>query len=114
MAEIWRVSVRRNIVAGIARIETAGAPPAGDDPLAASTRLAQNNRHNGCLDGDYDFATSENARHFAALCAGYVKNLCEKTIENLSDVGSDDLARWDNPFSPGRSANRVKAEHESE
>lgn len=100
MAEIWRVSVRRNVVASIVRFEFASAELAGDDPLAASTKLARNNQMNGCLDGDYEFESSENARHFAALCAGYLKNLCERTIETLADVPPGDLARWDNPFLP--------------
>ena len=103
-AEIWRVSVRRNIVASIVRIEFTTARPAGDDPLAASTKLARNNQFNGCLDGDYDFESSENARHFAALCAGYLKNLCERTIETLADVAPRDLSRWDNPFLPASAA----------
>ncbi len=99
-AEIWRVRVRRNVVASISRIEFAEPRPAGDDPLTASTKLAGNNQRNGCLDGDYDFGSCENARHFAALCAGYLKNLCERTIEALADTPQGALPRWDNPFVP--------------
>ena len=95
---LWRVSVRRNLVVRVAPVPGEGG---GDDPLEASTKLAQNNQQNGCLDGDYDFATAEHARHFAALCAGYMKSLCEKTIDSVNQHGDLEGQGWTNPFLPG-------------
>ncbi len=96
----WRVTVRGNLVVAVANVAADGPMPE-DDPLDVSTMLARNNQENGCLDGDYDFASPETARHFAALCAGYMKNLSEKTIESLNETGSLDGQGWRNPLVPG-------------
>jgi hypothetical protein len=96
--EIWRVMVRNNLVSEVQRIAVETTESKGDDPLAAATLLSKNNFENGCLDGDYDFKEAENARHFAALCAGYVKNLCEKTIDSLNEYDGSEQDHWKNPF----------------
>lgn len=95
----YRVVVRRNLVSEIRPITAAEATCREDDPLAVSSQLAQNNRENGCLDGDYDFASFDAARHFATLCADYLKSFCEKSNETLNRLGRLD-APWHNPFIP--------------
>lgn len=99
MSPAWRVTVRGNLVIAVLPVEVPGPLPP-DDPLEVSTILARNNRANGSLDGDYDFAAPETARHFAALCAGYMKNLAERTIEGLSDCGDFETQGWRNPSVP--------------
>lgn len=96
----YRVVVRRNLVV---RIEPTGRAAPEADPLAVSTRLAENNRANGCIDGDYELASFEEARHFAALCLGYIKNLCEKSLDAIADAGADGAEEWENRFLPGQS-----------
>ena len=95
----FRVMVRRNLVTEIRPIEPAEANCQEDDPLAVSTQLAQNNRANGCLDGEYDFATFEAARHFATLCADYLKSFCDKSVDALNRLERPDEP-WHNPFVP--------------
>lgn len=100
-AAIYRVEVRGNLVVAIRALDP-GAHPGlmpEADALAVSTRLAENNRLNACLDGDYHLATFEEARHFAALCLGFLKNLCEKSLEAIAEAGDD--APWENRFVPG-------------
>lgn len=98
MSGAWRVEVRRNMVVAIRHVAD-GTPIA--DPLAISTLLAQNNLAHGCLDGDYDLDSFEAARHFAGLCIGFLKNLCERSLDAIPDVGKDGEIEWINPFVPG-------------
>ncbi len=65
-----------------------------------SFAVAQNNRNNGCLDGEYDFDSFEAARHFATLCAGYIQNFCEKSVEAMNRLDRPEGGSWDNPFIP--------------
>lgn len=99
---IWQVVVLRNVVTELRPVETADPGRTGDDPLAAATRLSRNNQANGCLDGCYEFATSEEARHFAALCAGFMKNLSERTMADLASARGIETGGWRNPFLPER------------
>jgi len=96
----FRVTVRRNLVCEISPIAAAEARCGDDDPLAVSTQLAQNNRNNGCLDGEYDFASFEAARHFATLCAGYMQSFCEKSVEAMNRLDAPVDGTWHNPFIP--------------
>jgi hypothetical protein len=96
----FRVVVRRNLVCEIRPIDAAEARCSEDDPLAVSTQLAQNNRNNGCLDGEYDFASFDAARHFATLCAEYLKSFCEKSVEAMNRLDRPEDGAWHNPFIP--------------
>lgn len=99
-SRFFRVVVRRNLVCEIRPIDAAEARCSEDDPLAVSTQLAQNNRNNGCLDGEYDFATFEAARYFATLCADYLKSFCEKSVEAMNRLDQTEANAWFNPFVP--------------
>ena len=99
-ASYYRVVVERNLVCRICPIDPASARCREDDPLAVSTQLAQNNRNNGCLDGEYDFETFEAARHFAALCADYLKSFCDRSIEAINRLERPSEGAWHNPFIP--------------
>lgn len=101
-ASAYRVAVRRNLVAEIREIEARRSGEIHTDPLAVSSQLAQANLDNGCLDGDYDFAEFETARHFAALCSGYLQRLCERSIESLNTLDPPPDGVWRNPFIPRR------------
>lgn len=100
---VFCVRVRQNLVLSIRRVS--GSDVAGqtvfDDRLAVSTELARNNISNGCFDGDYYLGDFEMARHFAALCFGYMKNLCEISLEALNDAGPSTDGGWVNPHRPG-------------
>ena len=96
----YRVIVERNLVAEIRPISAAESTCSEDDPLQSSTELAQNNRNNGCLDGEYDFASFDAARHFATLCADYLKSFCEKSVEALNRLDPPAEEAWNNPYIP--------------
>lgn len=105
-AEAYRVSVRQNLVTAIAPIARSEAHglTADDDPLAVSSRLAQNNLENGCLDGDYDFVSFEAARQFAMLCLEYLKKLCEKSVTSVAGADGVGERAWRNACIPERQA----------
>ena len=94
----WRVLVVKNLVTAILPAPASADDPPEDDPLKVSTQLAMNNIENGCLDGNYDFNSFENARHFASLCAGYFQNLSERTIVSLSNHDASGTSEWKNQF----------------
>lgn len=102
MSEAYRVSVRQNLVTAIEPIARGEANDlAGDDdPLAVSSRLAENNLKNGRLDGDYDFVSFEAARHFAMLCLEYLKKLCEKSATSVAAVDANGERIWRNECIP--------------
>lgn len=103
IGDIYRIEVRRNIVTRITAARPEEAPDGIDidDPLAVSTQLADNNKANGCFDGDYYLSTFSAARHFAGLCLGFQKALCEKSFESVERAGEDGVQGWVNPFVPG-------------
>ena len=96
----YRVVVLRNLVCEIRPIPVDVAQSGEDDPLAISMLLAHNNRVNGCLDGEYDFTSFDVARHFATLCADYVKNCCERSIDAMNGLDRLVDSTWRNPFIP--------------
>ena len=96
----YRVVVERNLVCEIRAIDAREADCTEDDPLRVSVQLAQNNQTKGCLDGTYDFASFDAARHFATLCAGYLKSFCEKSVEALDRMDGLDGESWLNPYVP--------------
>ena len=99
-SRFFRVIVRRNLVCEIRPIAEAEAHCTEDDPLVVSSLLAQNNLKNGCLDGVYDFASFEAARHFATLCADFLQKLCDKSLEAMNRLERPEDGPWHNPFIP--------------
>ena len=96
------MSVRNNLVTTIRHVaaDTAGEAQVFGDRLALSTELTRNNQKNGCFDGDYFLTDPETARHFAALCLGYMKNLCEASSEAVSNLDLATGMDWTNPHIP--------------
>jgi hypothetical protein len=98
---LFRVVVRHNMVTEIRQLTDESEDNRSTiDPLAISTLLASNNLRNGCLDGEYDLPDFETARHFAALCIGFQKNLCEKSLEAVAEAGMDGATSWRNRYVP--------------
>lgn len=98
---VFRVEVRRNLVTAIRAVpRDAATGPIHDDRLAVSTDLAQNNLARGSFDGDYFLEDFETARHFAALCLGYMKVLCEKSLTALENAAHEPGEGWGNPHLP--------------
>ena len=98
----FRVEVRGNMVTQIRSLADDELAKATliDDPLEASTRLAQNNMVNGCLDGDYDFNAFTTARYFATLCLEFMQKLCEKSLNSINESASDRDTAWRNQHIP--------------
>ena len=96
------VSVRSNLVSAIRHVsrDAAGEATVYDDRLAVSTELTRNNQLNGCFDGDYFLDDAETARHFAALCLGYMKNLCETSSDAVSALDLSSGNDWISPHVP--------------
>ena len=101
----YRVCVRSNLVTKIHTITASESTMTEDDPLAVSTQLAQNNRTNGRLDGDYDFATFEAARYFAQLCAEFMQAACARTLDVVAKAERPQSEAWTNPVIPSTEAN---------
>lgn len=103
-AIVYCVRVRRNLVEAIDQVSRSDAPDAAvfDDRLAVSTELAQNNLVNGCFDGDYFLEDFEMARNFAALCIGFMKNLCENSLDAINEAYPVSGSDWRNPHIPKR------------
>ena len=102
-AAVFRVRVSQNLVVSIRRVSRSEAlgHTIHDDRLAVSTSLAQNNLTNGCFDGDYFLQDFETARHFAALCLGYMKTLCETALDAIHEIRAEPDSEWVNPHLPG-------------
>ncbi len=103
VADAFKVQVRSNMVISITGV--AGDEVTTDvdinNPLAVSTLLADNNKKNGNLDGDYFLGAFIDARDFACLCIGFQQALCDKSIESVQNAGSDGSQSWVNRFVPG-------------
>ena len=99
---VFRVEVRHNLVQAIIHVspEDVGQAQIFDDRLAVSTALTRNNQSNGCFDGDYYLADAETARHFAALCLGFMQNLSESSMKSISDFDLENAGDWENPHIP--------------
>ena len=78
--EPWVVVVRHNLVCSIARAGADDAARVAASPLEVSTRLADNHRANGCIDGRYCVADAQSARIFATLCLEFTRALAEKRL----------------------------------
>ncbi len=98
---VFHVSVRHNLVCRVGPADDACAVDVLPSKLDVSTQLASHHRARGCIDGDYYFAESATARHFAFLCQDFVKKLVERTVTDLEEARfmPDDLP-WRNSLIP--------------
>lgn len=108
VTEAFKVRVRSNMVMSITGVAGDQVTPGVDinNPLAVSTLLADNNKKNGNLDGDYFLGTFIDARDFACLCIGFQQALCEKSLASAEQAGSDGSQSWVNRFVPGAASAR--------
>lgn len=98
---VFCVEVRHNVVTAIRAVSRDAVDgPIHDDRLAVSTELARNNLTGGCFDGDYFLEDFETARHFSALCLGFMKVMCEKSLTALENIDSVPGQGWINPHLP--------------
>ena len=86
MAEAWCVVVRHNLVHAIERAEPPPGTAVAATPLDVSTRLADNNKSNGCLDGRYWVADAASARVFATLCLEFTRATAEKRLAAMEKL----------------------------
>lgn len=98
---VFRVSVRHNFVCQVGPAHDASAVDTPRTKLDVATQLASSHRARGCIDGDYYFADSATARHFAFLCQDFIKKLVERTVTALEEARfmPDDLP-WRNSLIP--------------
>ncbi|MBI1384398.1 MAG: hypothetical protein GC150_05765 [Rhizobiales bacterium] len=94
---VYHVIIRHNLVVAIEAVPIAPGARREDDPLAVTSRLAANHQANGCLDGTYELADVEAARHFARLSLDFAARMIEKTGERL-DAARITGVGWTNPF----------------
>ena len=95
------VEVRGNLVASISHVglhDAAGV--IHDDRLAVSTELSETFQKTGRFDGRYYLADAELARHFAALCLGFMQNLCDTSAQAVSNIRLETGEDWVNPHLP--------------
>ena len=100
--DMYKVEVRSNVVVKINRLKKLNQKKSvcTDDPLEVCTILAQNNKSNGCFDGDYFVCSFGAAQTFASICLSYQQSLCEKSSISLQKAGDDGNFCWVNPFIP--------------
>ena len=100
--DIYKVEIRYNLVTLIVPVPRSQARCSSwtDDPLEISSILAQNNKSNGCFDGDYFVSTFGAAQKFASLCLSFQQTLCEKSLISVQEAGTDGNLSWVNPFIP--------------
>ena len=97
-AEIYRVVIRSNVVAAVEPAEPRSDHELAGTNLEAGTRLAMNNRENGCIDGVYHFADLNKAKDFAVLSLDFAQRLTEKSLENVKAHNFFAMPAWRNPL----------------
>lgn len=83
---LFRVKVRHNVVQTVEIAEFSDGVHVARDNLEAGEMMANNHRHNGCLDGVYYFDDPGRARMFAKLCLDFVRKLIEKQEEIIDNL----------------------------
>lgn len=97
-SEAYRVVIRHNLVVRVGKVPD-GNPDA--DNLSAGTRLAMNHRKNGCIDGDYDFASIHTAKDFAVLSLDFTQRLANRNRDGLEAHNFYAEETWENPLTAG-------------
>jgi hypothetical protein len=83
MTDIYVVVVKHNMVTALERAAASVNVPVPQTKLEIGTRLAENYRANGCIDGEYYFDNAQRAKIFATLCLEFTRALVDKRLEVL-------------------------------
>ncbi|MDQ6825369.1 MAG: hypothetical protein M3007_07900 [Candidatus Eremiobacteraeota bacterium] len=81
MSDIYVVVVKHNIVTALKRIAENANTSVPPTKLEIGTRLAENYRIDGCIDGEYYFDNAQRAKIFATLCLEFTRALVDKRID---------------------------------
>ena len=81
MSEIYVVVVTHNLVSALQRVAETANIAVPQTKLEVGTRLAENYRVAGCIDGEYFFDNAQRARIFATLCLEFARALIDKRLE---------------------------------
>ena len=97
MSDIYVVVVKHNIVAALERVADSATTSVPETKLEIGTRLAENYRVNGCIDGEYPFDNAQRAKIFATLCLEFTRALVDKRIDIVKAlaIGAEYNARKD-------------------
>jgi hypothetical protein len=81
MSEIYVVVVKHNMVTALERLTEGTDTSVPQTKLEIGTRLAENYRVNGCIDGQYHFDNAQRAKIFATLCLEFTRALVDKRLD---------------------------------
>lgn len=81
MPEVYVVVVAHNVVTALKRVSESADISVPQTKLEVGTRLAENYRVAGCIDGEYFFDNAQRARIFATLCLEFARALIDKRLE---------------------------------
>jgi hypothetical protein len=81
MSDIYVVVVKHNMVTALERAAESVNVSVPQTKLEIGTRLAENYRVNGCIDGEYRFDNAQRAKIFATLCLEFTRALVDKRLD---------------------------------
>ena len=88
MSDIYVVVVANNIVTALERVAEPRNISVPQTKLEIGSRLADNYRATGCIDGEYFFDNAQRAKIFATLCLEFTRALVDKRLEILKALAT--------------------------
>ena len=98
--DVYRVTIRHNLVIAVEPIRIAKPLPPGLTNLEIGRQLTRNHMENGCIDGEYLFKSMHDARDFAVLSLEFARLLFEKAHDHLKSYNFYVAPTWRNPVWP--------------
>ena len=95
--DAYRVVIVGNTVVRVEPVRLASDTMVAQSNLEAGTQLAQRNQRFGRLDGEYLFASLDDAKDFALLSLEFTRLLMEKSIEGVKAHNFYAAPAWVNP-----------------
>ena len=95
--DAYRVVISNNAVLRVEPVRLEFNDVIAESKLDAGTQLAQRNQRFGRLDGEYHFASLQDAKDFALLSLDFVRLLMEKSIAGVKAHDFRATPAWRNP-----------------
>jgi hypothetical protein len=83
MPDVYVVIVKHNMVTAVRPAAENMSVSVPQTKLEVGTRLAENYRVNGCIDGEYHFENAQRAKIFATLCLEFTRALADKRLDAI-------------------------------
>ena len=103
IGQVYRVVIRGNLTTRIGACESQNGETVFKSKLETGTQLARNHHDNGCIDGDYLFASIHVAKDFAVLSLDFIQKLAETAMGRIDAHNFYAEPNWSNTLvSPGQ------------